>query len=94
MNYFVIYLKFYHPDKFITNYISLQQSGESDKYSIIINGNCTINELSTQEIKNNLSETEIIEEKGVYDLLIHCLTEDYRIRFSIDDILSHPYLNS
>ena len=87
------YLKLYNPDKFITNYILLQQSGESGKYSVVINDGL-INELSTREIQNFLTKKDIVEEKGVYDLLINCLTEDYQIRFSIDDILSHPYLNS
>lgn len=87
------YLKFYYPDKFISSYLALQQSGESGKYSILVNADGSINQLSTQEIKKILSETENVEKHGVYDLLLNCLMEDYQVRFSIDEILSHPYLN-
>ena len=87
------YIKIYHSDKFISNYLKLQQSGESGNYSVIVNDS-VIDESSTYEITKFLSEKEINEKNGVYDLLLNCLTEDYRIRFSIDDILSHPYLNS
>lgn len=87
------YIKIYHSDKFISNYLKLQQSGESGKYSVIVNDG-VIDESSTYEITKFLYEKEINEENGVYDLLVNCLSEDYRIRFSIDDILSHPYLNN